>query len=80
MTEEMLNKAIALSEKLRRCKDILHQIEVSKNFASYYAFFKIKDTSIDVEIPDELRKTISDLLFAHYEILAAKTQKEFDEL
>jgi hypothetical protein len=80
MTEETLNKAKEISEKLRRCKNILHQIEVSKNYASHFAIFKIKDTSIEVEIPDELRKTILDVLFAHYEILAAKTQKEFDEL
>ena len=82
MTEEMLLRAKSISDQLRKYNRILNDLEAAKSYDDPYhpAIYKIRQTSLEIEIPDELRETISSVLFMYYNNLAIKAQKEFENL
>lgn len=81
MTEEIVYKAQELMARNKRCNLFMNDLKMLDiTYKSNTVYFECKGTSIEVPIPDELRQTISDMLYSYYRRLANESQKEFDIL
>lgn len=81
MTEEIVYKAQELMARNKRCNSHMNDLRMSDIiYKDNTAYFECKGTSIEVPIPDELRQTISDMLYSYYRRLANELQREFDIL
>lgn len=81
MTEEIVYKAQELMARNKRCNSYMNDLRMSDiTYKSNTVYFECKGTSIEVPIPDELRQSISDMLYSYYRRLANESQREFDIL
>lgn len=81
MNDKIIHKAQDLIERNRRCKMFMNNLKMSDiSYSDRPVYFKTKETSLDVPIPDELRQPISDMLYSYYRRLSNDLQREFDIL
>lgn len=81
MTTELLEKAQGLDYKIKRYNRIMNDIRTANiTYSESVKYVKCDGTSLDIEIPDELKQPIYDMLYAYYKRLASHAQTEFDIL
>ena len=81
MTTELLDTAKELDCNIKRYNRIMNDIRTSTiTYSERVKYVKCNDTSLDIEIPNELIQPIYDMLYAYYKRLAFHAQTEFDKL
>lgn len=83
MTEEILDKGKSLLAKKQHAdlyKKNITKMNTIDNKDIYNVYLACRNLNLDVPIPEELMKTISDLLYYYYSKMSDELKKEFELL
>ena len=82
MTQETLEKANELSQRLKFCRENLDSIKYTQdeNISWRECYLKCRGTEGSVEVPNTLIRTIGKLIQSEYLQKISELQKELDEL
>ena len=81
MTEELVQVAQSLLCKKQRAELYKRNLRlINSDYKGRNIYLKCPETNLDVPIPEELLKIISDMLYYHYAKMSDDLQREFDIL